>query len=735
MRIRTRLLMLVLSVLGAAFAAASFAVWYVYSEEQQAQERGVSEATRAFALLVGKELQVREGILHTLARSPLLVAENFAGFYTFAKSIAGGPESTIILSDLNGKQLLNTRLPYGAELPVRRSSNMAALMQQEGADRTLISDVFLAPVGKRHDFTIQVPVKFDNKIRYFLIMGSNAASLQALFAQQHFPEAWIGTIVDRAGAVVARSRDPEQFTGKVVRDHTRQILAKSVEGIYPSVTLEGIPVKAFFSEVPDADWKVLVSIPDAEIRRLPTRAALFLAAMMLAPLALALIIARRLGNQAVFPIQYLGRTAEQLGRGEDISYTRQGLVEIDTVGLRIVEASKQIRRAKSELEERVAQAVAATERAQTALLRSQKLEALGRLTGGIAHEFNNLLQTLTTALQLAALTSNQPRVQALVATCQKTVGRATVLSGQLGSFGRIQDARLVTLHLDQQIDSVMALIRGALKDNFAVDTRFAPDLWPVTVDPLQLELALLNIAMNARDAMPDGGTLTLEADNIALAEPPGDLPAGDYVLLAVTDTGSGMAPDVLSKALDPFFTTKSVGQGTGLGLPQAYGFATQSHGTLMLRSVVGEGTTVEIYLPRAHAPVATDPPPEPRLNDIGQAEGTVLFVEDDSLVREAVVPALKAAGFDVLVAVDGEEALAIIESGRQIDIVFSDIVMPGQLSGVDLARIVQTRFPSLRVVLATGYSDQRVAIPGVQVLAKPYELGKVVGVLAGERAR
>ena len=291
----------------------------------------------------------------------------------------------------------------------------------------------------------------------------------------------------------------------------------------------------------------------------------------------------------------------------------------------------------------------------------------------------------------------------------------------------------MTLRLDQQVDSVMTLIKGALKGNILLHTRFAADLWPVTVDPLQLELALLNIAMNARDAMSDGGALTLEADNLVLDHASSELPAGDYVLLSATDTGTGMTPEVLSRALDPFFTTKGVGQGTGLGLPQAYGFATQSHGTLMLRSVVGQGTTVEIYLPRASAPLSSDPVPEPGTSEIAQAEGTVLFVEDDSLVREAVVPALKSAGFDVLVAVDGEEALAIIDSGKPIDIVFSDIVMPGQLSGVDLARIVQTRFPALRVVLATGYTDQRVSLPGVQVLAKPYELGKAVALLSQAR--
>ena len=156
-------------------------------------------------------------------------------------------------------------------------------MAQYGPDKALVSDVFLAPIGKRHDYTIQLPVRYGNDIRYFLVMGINAASLQALFQQQHFPEAWISTVVDRKGAIVARSRDPEQFTGKVVREYSRQVLANATEGIYQAVTLDDIPVKAFFSEVPGAKWKALVSIPNAEIRRIPARAALFLAAMMLAP--------------------------------------------------------------------------------------------------------------------------------------------------------------------------------------------------------------------------------------------------------------------------------------------------------------------------------------------------------------------------------------------------------------------------------------------------------------------
>jgi signal transduction histidine kinase/CheY-like chemotaxis protein len=727
MRIRTRLLLLVLSVLIPSFMAAVLAVAYVYNEEQASQARGMTEATRAFALLVNNELQKRTSNLHALANAPSLARGDYAEFYEHARRVAPTPETTVILADMQGRQLLNTRVPRGAPLPVRRASNLGELMRRYGSDQVLISDLFLAPVGKHHDFSIQVPVRTGPELSHVLIMGVNASSMQRLFVSQHFPREWIASIVDRNGIVVARSRDPDRWVGKPMNESLHARISANKEGVYQSRSLDGIDVRAFVSTVPDTGWKVLVSIPIAEVRRVPLQAAALLAGSMALLLVLGLLAARWFANRAIEPIEYLGRSAESLGQGEELAYRPQGVAELDGVGQRMAEASRQIRDSTTQLEQRVAAAVTATERAQRALLQSQKLEALGRLTGGIAHEFNNLLQTLTTALQLAEMTSTQPKVQQLIETCKRTVSRATALTGQLGSFGRVQEARLATVDMGEQARSAVQLMKGALRNDITVTLSCEKDAWPVTIEPLQFDLALLNLAINARDAMPAGGTLRIEVANLVLAQPPDKLAAGDYVLVTMTDSGTGMTPDVLARALDPFFTTKAIGHGSGLGLPQAYAFASQSQGTLLLHSRPGEGTRVEIYLPRAARPVAAEP--QPKAGAPARGKGTVLFVEDDLLVREAVVTALEDCGFTLLVAGDGEAALKMLEDGARPDVVFSDIVMPGRISGIDLAGLVRQRDPSLPVVLATGYTEQA-AVPGVRILAKPYAIEKVVALLS-----
>jgi signal transduction histidine kinase len=729
MRIRTRLLLLILAILVPTFSAATLAVGYVYLEERHAQENSVKEAVRAFALLVDNELEIREGVLRALAASPSLARGDLAEFYRHAKQLAPTPETAIILYELDGRQLANTRVAPGSTLPTRRVSNIDELMDQYGADRTLVSDMFKAPLGGQHDFVVQVPVRIEGRIRYYLSMGVNASSLQEMMAQQRFPAEWVAAIVDRKGRIVARSRDAEQSRGRSVSALALRNFAAASEGVFASRNLSGTDVQAFYSTVPDSQWRVLVSIPKSELQRVPLHAAAFLAGIMAALLVLAVVLARRFGKRAIGPIEYLGRSAEDLGQGRIVAYEPQQIVEIDAVAQRMAEASRQIRRSQAELEQRVKEAVDATERAQAALMRGQKLEALGRLTGGIAHEFNNLLQTLATALQLAALTATQPKVQSLIDTCKRTIGRATALTGQLGSFGRIQDAKLLTVAPCEQLRNAVQLIRNVLRQGIELELECAEDVWPVTVDPLQFDLALLNLAINARDAMPGGGRLVLSARNCVL-EPTLERVGGDYVLVTVLDTGTGMTPEVLARALDPFFTTKEPGKGTGLGLAQAYGFATQSEGSLALSSTPGQGARVELYLPRSRLPLSPKPGHNPQMEAM-HASGRILFVEDDELVREAVVRGLEEAGFEVLVAANGERALAMIEAGLEIDVAFSDIVMPGKISGIDLAGILRERRPGLPVVLATGYTDQRATVPGVQVLAKPYEIGHLVELLAG----
>jgi hypothetical protein len=358
MRIRTRLLILVLAILVPSFIAAALAVSYVYREEQKSQVQSVSEATRAFALMVDNELQARAAVLHALAGSPALHAGDLRAFYQHARHVAPTRESVVVLVDLEGRQLINTRQPFGAPLPVRRASNVGALMQRHGPQATLVSDLFMAPIGKRPDYSVQVPVLIDGRLRYHLAVGVNVASLQKLVERQDFRGEWIATIVDRQGVVLARSRHPEQFVGKPIRAYSRERINASAEGIYPSTTLDGIGVRAFFSTVPSAEWKVLVSIPVSEIRRVPLEAAAMLAGLMAALLAAGVLAARWLAQRAIGPIEYLGRSADILGQGKELGYQPQGLVEIDNVALRMGDASRQIRHAQQDLERRVAEAVA-----------------------------------------------------------------------------------------------------------------------------------------------------------------------------------------------------------------------------------------------------------------------------------------------------------------------------------------------------------------------------------------
>lgn len=736
MRIRTRLLILILAILVPAFIAALLAVGYVYLEERRAQENSVKETVRAFALLVDNELETWEATLHALATSPSLEKGDLNEFYRHARALAPTADTAILLLDLDGHQLINTRVPPGTPLPTKRMSNIDALIALHGAERTLVSDLFMPAIGDEHDFVLQVPVHVNGRLRWFLSISVNAGMLQRLIERQRFPADWQAVIVDRADRIIARTYEARQFRGHLVTDMARREFAAHPEGIFSNRNLNGIRMTGFFSTVPDVGWRVMVTIPRTELQRVPLRAATFLAAIMAVLLILASLGARWFARRAIIPIESLGRSAEDLAAGREVRYVPQGVREIDAVAERMAGASGQILRAQAELERRVAEAVAANEQAQTALVRGQKLEALGRLTGGIAHEFNNLLQTLTTALQLAALTTTQPKVQGLIDTCKRTVSRATALTTRLGSFGRVQDAKLATVDPGEQVRGSMQLIRGVLRQGTRLDVECADGVWPVTVDPLQFDLALLNLAINARDAMEsaadtavaDGGRLAIEVSNCAV-EPAPNRAGGDHVRVRVLDSGCGMPPDVLARAFDPFFTTKAPGQGSGLGLPQAYAFATQSQGWLTLASKVGEGTTIDIYLPRSQQPLSPAPG-RPVAAPLARAGGRVLFVEDDPLVREAVVRALEDAGFDVLVAPDGDKALAMLDAGLDADVVFSDVVMPGEISGIDLAGLLRTRRPGLPVVLATGYTDQRAVIPGVQILAKPYEIDQVVELLA-----
>ncbi|WP_208280234.1 response regulator [Massilia oculi] len=363
---------------------------------------------------------------------------------------------------------------------------------------------------------------------------------------------------------------------------------------------------------------------------------------------------------------------------------------------------------------------------QSALQQAQKMEAIGQLTGGVAHDFNNVLQIIGGNLQLLKLVGNlNDAARARVEMALSGVERGAKLAAHLLAFARRQPLQSVVIdpgHLLREMDDMARRVLGA---STLVRTEIAHGLGSTMIDPNQLNNVLLNLVINARDAMPDGGTLTIRGANIDHGdEVPPEVPHNDYVMLEIADTGKGMPPDVLRRAFEPFFTTKPTGQGTGLGLSMAYGFVKQSGGEIVLHSEQGKGSSVRIYLPRSRsAPVASDEPSS-QLPLAGGLE-TILVVEDEADVRSSTCGILSVLGYEVLEAGSAAEAAEIIEGGRHIDLVFTDVIMPGPVSSLQLGEIVRRHLPECQVLYTSGYAEGVLAHEGkldssVHLLQKPY---------------
>ncbi|WP_338765502.1 PAS domain S-box protein [Massilia sp. METH4] len=384
------------------------------------------------------------------------------------------------------------------------------------------------------------------------------------------------------------------------------------------------------------------------------------------------------------------------------------------------------------LEQRVSREVAERDKAEEALRQAQKMEAVGQLTGGVAHDFNNVLQIISgnlhlLAQQLGGDDAARRRLDMAIAA----VERGAKLSSQLLAFARRQPLQPVVTDLGRLVANMDELLRRALGEAVDLQLVVGSGLWNTQVDPGQLENVILNLAINARDAMEGAGRLTIELGNAVLDEryvsKLVDVPAGQYVMLSVTDTGCGMTPEVLQRAFEPFFTTKPEGEGTGLGLSMAYGFVKQSRGHIRIYSEPGQGTSVKIYLPRTML-ADSDGEAESNSARTGPVTGgseTILAVEDDPGVRAVVLDMLGALGYRVLSAENGEQALRILESGEHVDLLFTDVVMPGPLRSPELARIAQQVLPNLAVLFTSGYPQDAIVHggrldAGLELLSKPY---------------
>lgn len=382
------------------------------------------------------------------------------------------------------------------------------------------------------------------------------------------------------------------------------------------------------------------------------------------------------------------------------------------------DANQQLR---AEMEERA--------RIEETLRQAQKMEAIGQLTGGIAHDFNNLLMVISGGLEMLDRQADPGRRRRLMDGMVHAARRGAALTRQLLAFSRRQELRPESVDIARQIGAMRELLDRSLGGGVHVEFDISDGLWPIEVDPGELELVVLNLAVNARDAMPSGGTIIVRGENLPNIKDKGL--SGDYVRLSVIDTGTGMTPEVLARVFEPYFTTKGIGKGSGLGLAQAYGFATQSRGAVRIDSEVGRGTCVALYLPKSGKQPSSD------RHDLGSLDvhcqrnhdaGRVLLVEDDDEVAALTSEMLDQLGYEVTRAASAVAALGALANGRQVDLVFSDVMMPGGMNGVELAREIRRRCAELPVLLTSGYAEavaREADAEGIHLLAKPYEISQL----------
>jgi PAS domain S-box-containing protein len=475
---------------------------------------------------------------------------------------------------------------------------------------------------------------------------------------------------------------------------------------------------------------------------------------------------RRLGVQAVQSTPLVSRSGRVLGMisthwREPHQPAEDNLRLLDVLARQAADllershAEAELRQLNESLEQRIAErtreleeAMEQRRRAEAAIQQAQRLEAVGQLTGGVAHDFNNLLTVVMGQSEAIGEAATDDDIRRRAAAVHRAAERGARLTGQLLAFSRRQRLSPQRVRIERLMTDIDELVRRAVGETVAVEFGADPDLWPSLVDPVQFESAILNLAINAKDAMPEGGRLTILASNTAVGGGEAlrlDIPPGDYVMVGVTDTGTGMPADVRDHAFEPFFTTKDIGKGTGLGLAQTYGFVRQSGGTVALHSAVGRGTTVFLYLPRAAAedPERAPPPRTPVVPEAGHGK-TILVVEDQPAVRDAIESSLCDLGYRVLTASDGVEAGDVLERDRSVDLLLTDLVMPNGISGLDLAERARRLRQDLKIVLVSGYSPDARIDGGAQrdgfvFLEKPFRQAElaacIAAALAAEPAR
>jgi signal transduction histidine kinase/ActR/RegA family two-component response regulator len=714
--IQARLTMLAVVTALPLVALASFAILRMVDDQRTQIQQELRQRVEDLLADVDRQISAIQAELQVLAVSPSLQEGDFAAFDRQMRAALKIRGTSIVLHDTKGQQLLSTNRPFGEQLP--RATNTEMHDRVVATGKPQISDLIMGAVLRRPILVVGAPVFRDGQVVYVLAMGLGPEILSSLLEEQSLSPDWTVGIFDRKGIIVARNRELDRFLGKPVSPTLLQAMREPGEDWFPSVTSDGISVYSTFRRSPITGWTVAIGLPrefvDAPLRR----ARLLAFCGGAAVLGLSLLLGWWMARAIRRPVEALTSATRALGRGEPVDPLSCGVRELDEVGNELRNTAAALARNREQLEstvagrtrelaaanERLRAEIDAREQAQSALLQAQKMEAMGQLTGGVAHDFNNLLTAISGSLAMLEARISDERSLRLLHTAQRGASQGAKLTESLLAFARKQRLNPIPADLNSIIVEMTEMLRRSIGPAVEIRHALASELWRVLVDTSQIETALLNVTLNARDAMPGGGMVLIETANINASseELPEEVARQDCVLVSVRDTGTGMSAEVLERAFEPFFTTKEVGKGTGLGLSMVFGVVRQSGGTVRIRSHLREGTTVQIYLPRAIDTAAFG---RGHARAARTVEGAhILVVDDDPDVRWIIAQDLQEIGYVVTEADSGRAALAILEQDTPCDLMITDLVMPG-LSGLDTLRLARRTRPGLKVLFASGYAD------------------------------
>ena len=708
LNIRLRLLLLFLAVWLPAAAGFGLLARSIYLHETSSTQEQVQQYARGLNALIERELDKRAVMARTLGASASLKRRELQTFYDEASAAAHETDSWIILVTPT-VEVMNTRVAWQADMALPRPAGAPMATGEPGVFFTA-----KRPVTHRPVIALFGPELGVTPPAYDIGVAFDPSIIQTVVERSPMPDALV-SVIDNRQLIMARTRDPAVWLGRTAGDEIRRRAAAGMEGFLESRTLDGVASLTYLTGPNRYHWNVIVATPKefvgATARRLTLQAVGAASGLLLIGLCLVLYSSNRIGRL----IDALQAAAMTLREDRIPPPMASGVPEIDGVSTVLHEAGIRSHEATRTLEDRVARAVQDAQDAQAKLLDGQKHEAIGRLTGGLAHDFNNLLQTIRTGLQVIEMSRDGPPPARVVEAAVRATNRAAELVKQMLAFSRARPQKLAAVDFSDFLLGARELIQKAIGQGIELVADVEPGLPPLHVDPTQLELALLNLIFNARDAMPQGGRITVGARSNGSHD----------VVVEVADTGAGMDEPTRVRAMEPYFTTKAIGAGSGLGLAQVRAFSLQSGGDVRLHSEPGVGTRVEMLLP------SIDAAPEKAAVGPNAAPGRslrVLMVEDDPLVASVVVPALTATGHSITLCATADSAAELLGSGALFDVVFTDVMMPGKMNGMELRAWCARHRPELPVVVATGYSAQ--SSSDAEILSKPYELGELSAALS-----